>query len=322
MKRIDKDTLAAAGFGDTLPEDYTYKNVVLRDGRKAVVWLHKQTGHGILDSQYWENQSFYTEDYRSEFGAEIGKKTEASKHLKIYKDLNKKQFDTFSRLLTDKTRFLEIGCSFGGVFNLVAGSGVALCHGVEPNRQDAAFTQQNNKEAKIYNTTFENADLSSDFYDIVVILEVLEHTVSPRGFLQKCFSVLRSGGVIHVEVPNHDDVLLEVYKDTGYHKFYYHKAHIHYFTEKSLRLLCCECGFDGRVSSFLMYPFFNHVWWRQNHEPQPSAVLALSTPIPTNGKTSAEKAINNFYKRVEREYEDLINSNMLGDCLIFQGRKK
>ncbi len=122
-------------------------------------------------------------------------------------------------------------------------------------------------------------------------------------------------------MPNHDDVLLSTYKNSSYQEFYYHKAHIHYFTKDSLLLLCRECGFDGRVISFLMYPFFNHVWWHQNHKPQSSAGVALSTPVPTDGNTALEKEINNFYKKVEKEYEALINANMLGDCLIFQGRK-
>ena len=32
--------------------------------------------------------------------------------------------------------------------------------------------------------------------------------------------------------------------------------------------------------------------------------------------------INEFYKRVEREYEDLINSKMLGGALIYTGVKE
>ena len=71
-----------------------------------------------------------------------------------------------------------------------------------------------------------------------------------------------------------------------------------------------------------MYPFFNHVWWLQNHKAQSSAAIALATPIPTHGKTEAQKAINEFYREKEIEYEHLINKHVLGDCLIFQGRKR
>lgn len=321
MGFIEENVLERVGFSNTLPKVYLPKACVLRDGRDATVWVHKKTGHGILDVQFWAEQNYYSEDYRKEFGAKIEESVLPFEHLRIYNDLNEKQYQTFSSYLTKETRFLEIGCSFGGILNKVANAGIGVCHGVEPNEKDVEFVLKKNKKAKIFNSTFEKVELTDEYYDIVVAVEVLEHAVSPRRFLKKCFDVLCGNGLIHIEVPNHDDVLLSVYKNSDYQKFYYHKAHIHYFTEDSLLSLCRECGFDGIVSSFLMYPFFNHVWWHQNHKHQPSAVTALSTPVPTDGNTSAEKAINKFYKKVENEYEALINSNMLGNCLIFQGRK-
>lgn len=321
MKLIEKEILERVGFGNVSPKDYFSKKGVLRDGREATIWVHKKTGHGILDEKFWEKQDYYVQNYRKEFSAKVSASTAPVEHLKIYKDLNKKQFETFSSHLGSKTKFLEVGCSFGGILSQ-ASKKTTVCHGVEPSIEDAEFVSKNNKKAKIFNTTFEKADLPCGYYDIAVGIEVLEHAVSPKVFLKKCSDVLGKKGLIHLEVPNYDDVLFGTYKDPGYVNFYYHKAHIHYFTVKSFKLLCEECGFKGKVSSFLMYPFFNHVWWHQNHKPQPSAVSALATPVPAEGKTAAEKEINNFYKKTEDAYEKLINNNMLGDCLIFQGRKK
>jgi len=321
MEFINESVLENVGFGSTSPEDYSCKTVMLRDGRDAVVWIHKKTGHGILDKQFWEDQDYYKKDYRNEFGSKVSGKTPPFEHLRIYKDLNKKQFGSFSSNLSKITKYLEIGCSFGGILNQVASSGVAVCHGVEPNVEDAEFVRESNKNVQIFNTAFEETKLPCEYYDVIVGIEVLEHTVSPGHFLKKCFNLLSKNGLIHLEVPNHADVLLSTYKNAEYRNFYYHKAHIHYFTKDSLSLLCRECGFCGNVSSFLMYPFFNHVWWHQNQKPQPSAATALVTPVATNGRNSVEKEINTFYKRVEKEYEAMINDNMLGDCLIFQGRK-
>jgi 2-polyprenyl-3-methyl-5-hydroxy-6-metoxy-1,4-benzoquinol methylase len=322
MMSIEKSVLEATGFGNTSLPDYWPKTVVLRDGREAVIWIHRHSGHGILDPKYWESQEFYSEDYRKQFSAEIGRNVKAVEHLKIYNGLNEKQFRTFAQHLDKKTKFLEIGCSFGGILKRAANCGVAICHAVEPNRKDAEFVRESNPQAEIFNTAFENTELQENFYDIVVSIEVLEHVVSPRKFLEKCFNVLKNGGIIHLEVPNHNDVLLSTYENKAYKNFYYHKAHIHHFTEDSLKLLCKQCGFEGQVSSFLMYPFFNHVWWTQNQKPQLSAVSALATLQPTGAKTTAKKAINEFYKKTEQDYEKLINSYMLGDCLIFQGKKK
>ena len=321
MDFIDENVLESSGFGNTSPEDYFRNKCLLRDGRDAAVWVNKNTGHGILDVQFWQGPDYYNENYRKEFGARIEGKTSPSEHLMIFDDLNERQFQTFSSNLTKETKFLEIGSSFGGILNKVAGAGVEICHGVEPNKQDADFVLKYNKKMKIFNSTFEKAELPVEYYDMIVGIEVFEHAVSPRLFLEKCFDLLCENGHIHVEVPNHDDVLLKAYNNPGYHKFYYHKAHIHYFTKKSLCLLFRECGFNGSAASFLMYPFFNHVWWHQNRKPQLSALTALSTPVPTDGNSPAQKAINGFFKKVEMDYDALINTYVLGDCLIYQGQK-
>ena len=322
MKFINENILVQTGFGSTLPIDYRAETVTLRDGRSATIWIHKQTGHGILDPEFWEEQDYYSKDYRNEYGAEIKKETLPSEHLEIYKSLNEKQFQTFSSDLTSETKFLEIGCSFGGILDKVSDAGVKIIHGVEPNKNDAKIVSNRLKTAKIINSTFEETELIDAFYNMVVSIEVLEHVISPLLFLKKCHRILSKNGTIHIEVPNHNDVLLTTYKNFGYLKFYYHKAHIHYFTEESLRLVCRECGFEGNVISFLMYPFFNHIWWYQNHKPQLSAKTALATPLPIIENMSIGKTINEFYKKIEDDYETLINSNMLGDCLIFNGQKK
>jgi len=221
---IEKDVLERSGFGETSPEDYVSRGIVLRDGRDAVVWIHKKTGHGILDVQFWERQGYYSENYRQEFGAKIEQRVDPAEHLAIYRDLNERQFQTFSKYLEPKTKFLEIGCSFGGILNKVSESGVSSCHGVEPNCQDVEFIRRSNKAVEVFNSTFEDAELSANYYDVIVGIEVLEHLVCPRQFLEKCHSILTEVGLIHVEVPNHADVLLEAYTKTGYDKFYCNRS--------------------------------------------------------------------------------------------------
>jgi hypothetical protein len=71
-----------------------------------------------------------------------------------------------------------------------------------------------------------------------------------------------------------------------------------------------------------MYPFFNHVFWHQNSGPQSSAQVALATPQPASEELVAGAAINEFFAQVEKDYEKLVNQNMVGDSLVYQGRKR
>ncbi len=176
--------------------------------------------------------------------------------------------------------------------------------------------------ARIFNSVFEDLDLESEYYDVVTSFEALEHMVAPGNILRKVAGVMKKNGFIYIEVPSHRDPLLSCYKNTNYENFYYPKAHIHYFTKESLSKLLEVCGFDGEVSSFLMYPFFNHVFWHQNRGPQISAQIALATPRPALEESAAGVAINKFFAQVEKEYEDLVNHHMVGDSLVYKGRKR
>ena len=320
---MDKDFLARVGFSHYNAEDFELKNIVLRGGEEAVLWVHSFSGHGILDSQFLVDSNYYQENYRSEYSAQsAGSKVAPEEHFKIYRDFNGKQFAQFSDHLTHDTRYLEIGCSFGGVLQQVADFGVEACHGIEPNEEDAQFVQKVCPQSKIFNSTFEELDLESEYYEVVASFEALEHMVSPGSILQKTAGVMKQNGLINIEVPNHGDLLLSCYENIDYEKFYYHKAHIHYFTKESLFTLLEVCGFAGEVSSFLMYPFFNHVFWHQNQGPQSSAKVALAKPRPASEESVAGAEINKFFKQVEQDYENLVNRHMVGDCLVYQGRKQ
>jgi 2-polyprenyl-3-methyl-5-hydroxy-6-metoxy-1,4-benzoquinol methylase len=320
---MNKELLKQVGLEHYKHQDFQPEKVILRKGEEATIWVHQHTGHAVLDSESWVKEDYYSEDYRNEFsGNSSGKKIESEKHLEMYRDLNRRQFEQFKDKIDKDSKFLEVGSSFGGIIDNVLCSGVEVCHTVEPNLSDANFLKNKYPDIEIYNDTLEDTDLKLDYYDIVVSFEVLEHIVNPRLFLEKIKKSLKLRGIIHLEVPNHRDVLLSCYnKDTTYNKFFYHKAHIHYFTKESLYDLLSSCGFEGSISSFLMYPFFNHVYWHFNKGPQLTGNSALNLPIPTENRSVVEEEINNFYKQAEKEYEKLINKHVVGDCLIYQGNK-
>ena len=320
---MDKEFLERVGFSHYNPEDFDPKNVVLRGGEKVILWVHSISGHGILESKFLIGSEYYREDYRSEYSAKSeGTRMSPEEHFKIYRDFNERQFSRFACQLTQDTRYLEVGCSFGGVLKKVADFGVNACHGIEPNEKDVQFIRRICPESKIFNSPFEDLELKQEYYDVVTSFQVLEHMVSPSRVLKKASDLMSKNGHIYIEVPNHKDLLLSCFKNISYEKFYYHKSHIHYFTQTSLAQLLEICGFDGAVSSFLMYPFFNHIFWHQNHGPQSSAQTALETPRPASDDSVAGMAINDFFTQVEKDYENLVNQHMVGDCLVYKGRKR
>jgi 2-polyprenyl-3-methyl-5-hydroxy-6-metoxy-1,4-benzoquinol methylase len=300
-------------------DDFEKRRVVLRDGRDAFVWFSLIDGHGILDTEFWENPEFYSEDYREEFSANLDSFTSPEEHLRIYEKINKRQFKQFRKLVNQKTKFLEIGSSFGGVIKHVDSIRPERCDALEPNKKDVSFLKSKLENTNVINSLFENYEFESK-YDLVVSFEVLEHVFNLTKFLTKLSNITESGARVNFEVPNHRDALLVNYKNERYQSFYYHKSHVHYFTPESLKMIFSNFGFDGEVSSFQMYPFYNQIFWSYNNQPQKNAIDALNYPKLRNDDTVNRK-INKFLKKTNKQYYKLVNDNLCGDCLIYKGKR-
>ena len=50
---MDKYFLERVGLSHYSKEEFGPKNIVLRGGQKAILWVHMISGHGILDPKFW-----------------------------------------------------------------------------------------------------------------------------------------------------------------------------------------------------------------------------------------------------------------------------
>ncbi len=319
IHRLEK-LLEATGYSHDAPEFYESRDIKLRDGRPAKLWVNREDGHGILDSDFWESSTYYQEQYRKEFSAQVDAKTDPSEHLAVYKDINRKQFEMFSDRVNSQTKYLEVGCSFGGVVQHLIPAGAKIVHAVEPNVEDANFVSNRIQESLIFNSYLEDANLEES-YNIIASFEVLEHTSNPHNFVSKLVKHLAPEGFLNIEVPNHHDALLHCYADSGYKNFYYHKAHIHYFTPQSLKKLFARSGIEGDVKGFQMYPYTNQIHWIYNHSPMQSAHTALCEVPSFPTDLLATQKLSSFIQNTVDQYSKLVSDLLVSDCLVFQGVK-
>jgi SAM-dependent methyltransferase len=80
-----------------------------------------------------------------------------------------------------------------------------------------------------------------DKFDVVVNFEVIEHLFSPRDFINKCRTFLKTGGLFIVTCPNGKGFDFEVLGDKCNSLDH---EHLNYFNPKSLSVLLENCGFD------------------------------------------------------------------------------
>lgn len=123
-----------------------------------------------------------------------------------------KRVSTYSRILgKSPVTWLEVGPGSGAFGQAVERSG-SFWVGVEIDSamaKRASTLGQNVIEANFANlspaTVLSSPEVSrSQGFDIVYSTQVVEHVPNPEAFMKTAFSVLRPGGLLHIDVPNHN----------------------------------------------------------------------------------------------------------------------
>jgi 2-polyprenyl-3-methyl-5-hydroxy-6-metoxy-1,4-benzoquinol methylase len=167
-----------------------------------------------------------------------------SKCLDFRKPVFQQCLATLKSLSVGQGRLLDVGCATGE-FVLEAISWGWQAEGIESSRTAADFARTQ-KELPVHNADLESAPFPKNTFDVVTLLDVLEHLLHPREEMQRVHSLLRSGGIAVVRVPN---TLFHLPKsrlcsalgvnDMGLWMRY----HLNHFTPKTLRAMLTEVGF-------------------------------------------------------------------------------
>jgi SAM-dependent methyltransferase len=136
----------------------------------------------------------------------------------------------------------DIGCGNGSNLKRFKDAGFQVV-GVEPDIEARRLASE---VAPVYAGTCESlpASLQRE-QDYVLLSHVLEHTISPAKALTNAHDLLKSNGVLIVEVPNNDAIGFRMFQQ--FWPWTDVPRHIHFFTEASLRRTIEAAGF--RISS-------------------------------------------------------------------------
>jgi 2-polyprenyl-3-methyl-5-hydroxy-6-metoxy-1,4-benzoquinol methylase len=261
---------------------------VLRRGQGKV--LHcPACDHGFLiEHRQVDAKQFYAEEYRQEYSHRAKEDgTNARELFEVYKHYQKGRLDTISPLLHHDTRLLEVGAS-SGQFLWHLKDRVGQVHAIELDKACRNFLEQ---ELRIPadDEYLENSRFAGERYDVVCAFQVMEHVEDPVKFLATLVQATLPSGDLLVEVPNLHDPLLSVWDVPAYGTFYYHSAHLHYFSERSLRAVAREAGYadsDIQISYTQDYNLLNHLHWIMNNAPQPDCHIGLGE-LQLKGRNAA-----------------------------------
>lgn len=139
-------------------------------------------------------------------------------------------------------RVLDIGCAFGHFLSLCDNYGLET-YGIEIS--DYAIDRASrNTRAKLYkHNVNQGLGLFRDnYFDIVVMFDVIEHIESPFGLLKEVFRILAPSGKLVITTPNLNAIGRYVMKK-NWHGFK-DETHINLFTPLALSFTAQKAGFD------------------------------------------------------------------------------
>lgn len=159
-------------------------------------------------------------------------------------------------------RLLDVGCFMGKFLYgaQVDGWNVA---GVEISEQAVTFCDDELGLRNVFCSTLEaNTELQPGF-DVITMIDLIEHLADPLVTVQRSYDLLREGGVLYVETPNFASIARLIY---GQKWRVFFPWHFYYFTPKTLKRTLQRVGFKqieinttqlGPLSSFDPYKSLN-----------------------------------------------------------------
>jgi SAM-dependent methyltransferase len=199
-------------------------------------------------------------------------------------------------------RLLDVGSGYGTLLGALRQRGIRSV-GLEPSPARLRVSRRLSGAPVVAGDLYRiPAELIG--FDAIALIHVLEHLTDPVAALRALRARVRAGGLLFVEVPNADDLLLHASPE--YRQFYWQRAHAGYYSPATLRAVLRKAGWVGvDVAGVQRYGIENLASWLGRGVPQ------LSKPsFETSGP----------YAWLERQYKASLEACRQSDTLLAVAR--
>jgi 2-polyprenyl-3-methyl-5-hydroxy-6-metoxy-1,4-benzoquinol methylase len=138
-------------------------------------------------------------------------------------------------------RLLEVGCAAGYFLN--AARTDFEVSGVEPSRWAAAEASRR-FGVKVHAGTLVEAAFPDTHFDVVAMVDVIEHLADPAAVLAECRKVLKPGGLLYLVTPDIGSLSATILRGSWWGL---RPAHLHYFSRKTLDSFLAKNGFETQL---------------------------------------------------------------------------
>ncbi|MEI6022844.1 MAG: class I SAM-dependent methyltransferase [bacterium] len=156
-------------------------------------------------------------------------------------------------LVKPNTKVLDIACASGYLASFLQEKGCTI-DGVD---FDDAYIEEAKKYCNAYVLDITKEDVVG-MYDVIILGDILEHTVDPEGILRKIQKNLTKDGYIIISTPNIVNIYARIkilFGNFDYaEKGIFDKTHVHFFTRKTLRQTVDSAGYDIEKMEYTIIP--------------------------------------------------------------------
>ncbi len=139
-----------------------------------------------------------------------------------------------------KGRLLDIGCGFGDALVFFREKGFE-CHGIEIDSRAASFCREQGLKVS-QQTTLDYLDFPDNYFDVIILAQVIEHIVNPDTLLREIKRILRPDGMVYITTPNFSSYLRPFFRDFWISGWFL-PFHLHLFSEDSMKKYTGKFGF-------------------------------------------------------------------------------
>jgi len=139
-------------------------------------------------------------------------------------------------------------------------------YGIEPSPTNAALAREH-FGLHVQEGYLEDGSFPAEYFEVVTLIDVLEHVPTPVALLQTITKVLKPGGILFVKVPNVrwnclKYRLLRHSPWRGRFDIFDGREHVVQYSQATLSKLLAQAGL--RVQSFhVPRPIANGAWWKR-----------------------------------------------------------
>ncbi len=136
-------------------------------------------------------------------------------------------------------RLLDVGCSTGILLCAAKEMGYDI-YGIEPSKWAVEYINARLGFENIFCGSLEDYPVQENYFDVITLMDVIEHFSNPRRNLEIIHRILKPEGKIVILTPDIGSLMARIFKSRWWCII---PEHLFYFSRKTLKLLLEQTGF-------------------------------------------------------------------------------